>query len=646
MDHNPYLGISIDLTDTSIKEDDIFIFRSRYPEINFDFFPIYSGFKDIFENELYSDLTFLVENRKILSHRFLFSAFENVPKVVLENPKPLNIAIKGLGYDEFRQILERVYTGKVSQEDLLKLQQEYFIGNYDPYFFRKLYNNPLFSDFIVKVNGCQFHCHRAILGSMSSYFKAVLRNSMLESISKEIFLPDLNKEECSWILQNLYLREKNLPSDSQALGFFEKIEPFFSTHLTNTWQYQCCKRQLFKENHLELAQKRNLTFLLDYYLNKIQINAHFKSIVGLNAKSFSVTIDSDFVNSSNNMPRRFASQVHEITLDGHLEEGEWEKMTKKLCQFPKLEIFNNSPDYLISLEEAKMLQSLCPNVRFKKVNLGKSHTVIDVKSLILFLKANRGIEELYIEACVKKLNMDFFNSIMARKYLKKLFIRSDLIDLKMTKSELLSLIRSKKSPFETLHIQSFQHLVQFGTTTLKISSSSNCNWKSTFDLFPVIKMIEFRIFVLETPFPIKIFITLLKQYPSLKCLKFVSFSLTDEYLQAIGDHSPQIEKLHFSSNPISVFSLKELMVKCTELKVLELHSSLKLADYDLQNLFDDSFPIEKLLLTGMKINLETLVLILKSTPLLKKIKYSEGSDFDPIKFQVIRAQYSDVKFVV
>ena len=146
------------------------------------------------------DFTFVIGDKEIPAHRFLFSAFGVVPKTILENEQPLKIPINGINDKDFRTILEEIYTGKLTQLSRAKLPPELFRGDYDGKFFKKLYNNPSLSDCIVKVDGCTFHCHRAILTMLSPFFASAFSNNMKESINKEILLPDIDQEECAWIL--------------------------------------------------------------------------------------------------------------------------------------------------------------------------------------------------------------------------------------------------------------------------------------------------------------------------------------------------------------------------------------------------------------------------------------------------------------
>ena len=329
---SPYNYIRIDLTDTKIKEEDIFIYRRKKPDIKIDFIPIYRDLKKVFEDGLYSDLTFVAEGKEIPAHRFPFLAFDIIPNFILENKQPLKIDIKDISYKDFKVILEEIYTGKLTKESHSKLPQDIFKGRYDAKFIQKLYNNPSLSDFIVEAEGCKFHCHRALLSIMSPFFASALSSNMKESILNEITLPDLDQEECAWILQTLYFLKPTLPKDrSKAQGLYGKIESFISNRLTYTWQIDCEKQFVFDDEEIDqwlnFAKENNLSILKEYCGEIISKNSNFVSLSINEGNNYCITVNSSFLSDpSPPIPEGVLTKIHQIDFEGELKPGEWEKI--------------------------------------------------------------------------------------------------------------------------------------------------------------------------------------------------------------------------------------------------------------------------------------------------------------------------------
>ncbi len=89
-----------------------------------------------------------------------------------------------------------------------------------------------FTDLVLKVEGKDFYCHRAILIAISPYFRAMLTSDMKESIEEEVTLHDLNAENFKRLLDfvytcRLYLNDENA-QEIMELACFLQLLPAIS----------------------------------------------------------------------------------------------------------------------------------------------------------------------------------------------------------------------------------------------------------------------------------------------------------------------------------------------------------------------------------------------------------------------------------
>lgn len=88
------------------------------------------------------------------------------------------------------------------------------------------------TDLVLRVEGVDFYCHRAILIALSPYFRAMLTSDMRESAEKEVVLYDINLDIFTRLMHfvytcRLYLNENNA-QDVMELACFFQLNPAMS----------------------------------------------------------------------------------------------------------------------------------------------------------------------------------------------------------------------------------------------------------------------------------------------------------------------------------------------------------------------------------------------------------------------------------
>ncbi|EDV28302.1 uncharacterized protein TRIADDRAFT_53801 [Trichoplax adhaerens] len=100
----------------------------------------------------------------------------------------------------------------------------------------QLFQDKIFSDVIIKINDAQFHCHRFVLASFSSYFQAMFVNEMAESQQNIIELKELNEDVFADIIHYFYgvdlkITEKNvqiLAITASMLNIMDVVDKCYS----------------------------------------------------------------------------------------------------------------------------------------------------------------------------------------------------------------------------------------------------------------------------------------------------------------------------------------------------------------------------------------------------------------------------------
>ena len=97
------------------------------------------------------------------------------------------------------------------------------------YSLKKQRHQHKFTDLILKVEGIEFYCHRAILIAISPYFRAMLTSDMKESMEEEVTLHDIRADIFKRLLDfvytcRLYLTNDNV-QDVMELACFLQLLP-------------------------------------------------------------------------------------------------------------------------------------------------------------------------------------------------------------------------------------------------------------------------------------------------------------------------------------------------------------------------------------------------------------------------------------
>ena len=416
-----YPKLHLDLTDCGIVEHDIYDLRYRFPKANLEYYPVYQGLVKAFHSEQYCDISFLIEDREIKAHKFIFAAFDKIPDT------SQRIAIDGITHDEFKIILEEIYSGKLQDENRQKLPG-FFVGTYNPRYVEKLFNNPKYgTDFIIGAKGKEFHVHRAILGHLSEYFETRFSTGMREAIEMKMVMSDWSAKDCQCILNSFY--KPQVFHDLEDV--YEKIAGLLSNQLSYQWQQQAVKSLIKEETvtqWLELAVQTNMETLkkgcLDYIKHKynisLSIEAEGKFGLNLEEKStFSIRPQYFLIDSLESIiPREIVENISHLTIG----KKEWiDFYLKVISKIPKLKVLNTSSDSNhITLKDAQKLQLACPGSSWRNLHLSGT-IIVDDPTFDDILNNNPNIEHLYVDH-LRILETKVWKAICSLTQLKSLKI--------------------------------------------------------------------------------------------------------------------------------------------------------------------------------------------------------------------------------
>ncbi|GFS14714.1 kelch-like protein 38 [Elysia marginata] len=228
-----------------------------------------------------------------------------------------------------------------------------------------LKNDPTFSDIVVVVGNTEFHCHRAILAAVSSFFKAAFSTDMKEAREKKITLHNIEVEIFSAILNSIYggryiVTEENVYDIWTAADMLQI--PFLCSQCEELCEILCntkltpvnCVDMLRKVRLLsEKTKQRALTVVCENFKDY-----HIQAKIGLlEADEMKILLTDDKLNVANEDDvvesilrwgeMKLKTTLAETSSDCSEEPGEeWPQVTSSLT-FDQFEDLLRSTKYLL-----------------------------------------------------------------------------------------------------------------------------------------------------------------------------------------------------------------------------------------------------------------------------------------------------------
>ena len=628
-----YPKLHLDLTDCGIEEQDVQFLRYDFPKATIEYYPIYKGLVNAFHSGQYSDISFLVEGREIKAHKFIFAAFDKIPDTSQK------IIIDGIPHDEFKIILEEIYSGKLQDENRLKLPS-IFEGSYNPRFVEKLFNDPSSSDFKIIVEGKEFHVHRAILGHLSDFFKTSFNPGMREAAQMKMVMPEWIEKDCQCILRSFY--QPQIFHDLE--GIYGKIAPLLSKQISYQWQFQAVQHLINDETvtqWLELARRDNLSILKKKCLNFL--NQKNKIILGIANDQYHLSFTADDkINDFDMFPAEILDNVSSISI--YLSYSRNWDFVSALSQLPNLKNFDISFGSLpISLNEAQLIQIACPGATWRNISLMIKTDENYIPFFEEFLKSNPEIQFLHIPK-IRILDFIVWKAIYSLTHLKLLAI--DKVDRVELSNVEYDKIFSCCPNIEQINISDCYDNIVISHGLKKdyaeiVESNISFSDQALFKKYPNPSFLDFEKSnhgSVITPDQLSI---LLQKWPQITKFRAKEYDISDAHLGMIAKHCPQLKELCISNNTsFHLPALIDLLKKCKQIDSLFLEGCTQLKDEDIKILFSTTQPFEKIFLEGITLSVDTVELIIKASPLLEKLQFSE--DFNPEIMQSIHKKYPKI----
>ena len=129
----------------------------------------------------------------------------------------------------------------------------------------ELFQDDLFTDLEIKVDGGSISCHRVVAASQSSVIKAMLTSGMKEAQTNSVSFPSITKPVITLIIQFMYTGQVQLDSQEILLKTLAACDYLnfssFRTHLLNHIFSSLTADNVF--NMLEFATEYNFPLLVD-----------------------------------------------------------------------------------------------------------------------------------------------------------------------------------------------------------------------------------------------------------------------------------------------------------------------------------------------------------------------------------------------
>jgi hypothetical protein len=212
------------------------------------------SFSLVLKNPSFSDFTFIVNDQKYFSHKFLLSEFT---KLDLSGNE---LTIK-MNEPTFKKAMQFIYDGIVPSLDSseiseLKDKLQMKIKSTTPYvdFFKRMLSSSDYFDFAIKSGEAEIKCHKLILFRESEYFKSLFLGNFNDSNNKEITFEEMSTKHIELILEYFYCRSLTTENVELIMELIESSNFLICPDFT----------QFANDKLLSLLNSQNLFGILKY----------------------------------------------------------------------------------------------------------------------------------------------------------------------------------------------------------------------------------------------------------------------------------------------------------------------------------------------------------------------------------------------
>jgi hypothetical protein len=206
------------------------------------------------KNPSFSDFTFIVNDQKYFSHKFILSKFTKLDLFEDE------LTIK-MNEPTFKKAMEFIYDGIVPSLDSseiseLKDKLQMKIKNNDQYCigYKDIILNSNHFDFLIKFDKIEFKCHKLILSRESEYFKTLFHGNFNDSNINEIVFNELSPNQIGYILFYFYSHSLIIESVELMIALIEPSKFLICNHFTD----------FLKSKLMISVKKKNVIMIFKY----------------------------------------------------------------------------------------------------------------------------------------------------------------------------------------------------------------------------------------------------------------------------------------------------------------------------------------------------------------------------------------------
>lgn len=414
------------LTHTSFTKEDIHYLQADFPEATLMCNHVSTDMEKFYMAGTACDITFRVDNIFIPAHRLIFAAFgkqfNEADYAKDKNNLPV-IDVKSISLAEFKQILSEIYLTRLtlpSQEKLkrIKVQNDLLSGEFQSNFYEKLFANPLYSDFQVKVVNEErkilevIHVHKAVLMARSPHFYNELTSEFSEKQKGELLISLSQRDLYHSVLEFIYTSKKPTISSDKIEKFLNEAIPFLLEDLNPLLELQLIKDNFKKldektaQDTIQDAMKSDLLILANRCNSYFSENESF--FINLKFGRSQITKVVLLDSPSYFLKKAWGSHIRHLTLlNCGRDPIDW--LISLISKQPLFEL-KLKKHATLSLYDAYHITTLCPNLRWRGIQIDNFvpinyHTYPLPKKMIKKIVSQCGNLEIFSLDCAFHMDL-------------------------------------------------------------------------------------------------------------------------------------------------------------------------------------------------------------------------------------------------
>jgi hypothetical protein len=211
------------------------------------------SFSLMLRNPYFSDFTFVVNDQKYFSHKFILSEFTELDlsgnELIIKMNEPTFKKAMEFIYDGIIPSLDSSEISELKDKLQMKIQSTPYVD-----FYKRMLSSSDYFDFIIKSNEAEIKCHRLILSRESEYFKSLFLGNFNDSNNKEITFEEMSTKHIELILEYFYCRSLTTENIELIIELIESSNFLVCPDFT----------QFANDKLLSLLNSQNLFGILKY----------------------------------------------------------------------------------------------------------------------------------------------------------------------------------------------------------------------------------------------------------------------------------------------------------------------------------------------------------------------------------------------